>query len=243
MEHNSVQKNIDLLVNLQSVDTELYKIEKLKGSLPVELKNLENELASINETMNQLKMDIANLEQMIINSKISIKDHNQIVDKYIKQQISVKGNREYDAITKEIELNQLEVKLLEKKMKGYHLNIEEKDNELKHLASIVGEKKKNLESKKQELESIVKEQEKNQLNLIKDKEGLSSQLDSNLLKVYSRILESVSNGAVVVYVSRNACNGCFNLIPFQVQMEIEMKDKIIFCEHCGRILAGVVHSY
>jgi hypothetical protein len=48
------------------------------------------------------------------------------------------------------------------------------------------------------------------------------------------------NGLAVVPVNRDACGGCFNIVPAQKQAEVREKKKIIICEHCGRILADVI---
>ena len=53
---------------------------------------------------------------------------------------------------------------------------------------------------------------------------------------YEKIRKSYRNGLAVVPVNRDACGGCFNQIPPQVQLEISLRKKIIACEHCGRIL-------
>jgi uncharacterized protein len=56
------------------------------------------------------------------------------------------------------------------------------------------------------------------------------------LKSYDKIRSSYRNGLAVVTVIRNACGGCFNHIPPQLQLEIGLHKKVIACEHCGRIL-------
>jgi hypothetical protein len=44
------------------------------------------------------------------------------------------------------------------------------------------------------------------------------------------------NGLAVVKVTRDACGGCYNKIPPQLQVEIAQRKKIIACENCGRIM-------
>jgi len=61
-------------------------------------------------------------------------------------------------------------------------------------------------------------------------------IEERLLKAYLKIRNAYRNGLAVVTVERNACGGCFNAIPPQLQMEIALTKKILVCEHCGRIL-------
>lgn len=64
-------------------------------------------------------------------------------------------------------------------------------------------------------------------------------VEERLLHAYDRIKANARNGLAVVTVKRDACGGCFNVVPPQRQADIKEKKKLIVCEHCGRILADV----
>ncbi|HQU59831.1 MAG TPA: C4-type zinc ribbon domain-containing protein, partial [Saprospiraceae bacterium] len=97
-------------------------------------------------------------------------------------------------------------------------------------------KQKELESKKIELEQIIAKTEKEEEKLRKLSEKARKNIEERLIRAYDKIRKSYRNGMAVVTVERNACGGCFNQIPPQLQLEIAMRKKIIACEHCGRIL-------
>ena len=75
------------------------------------------------------------------------------------------------------------------------------------------------------------------MQLLKQSEKQSKKVEERLLKAYNRIRGGAKNGLAVVAVDRGACGGCFNVVPPQRQADIMEKQKIIICEHCGRILA------
>jgi len=50
---------------------------------------------------------------------------------------------------------------------------------------------------------------------------------------------NTKNKLAVVTIKRNACGGCFNTVPPQKQVDIKKNEKIILCEHCGRIFVGI----
>jgi predicted nucleic acid-binding Zn-ribbon protein len=75
---------------------------------------------------------------------------------------------------------------------------------------------------------------------LKSRESLAKKVDARLLVSYDRTRKNMRNGLAVVPVTRNACGGCFNIVPAQKQAEVREKKKIIICEHCGRILADVI---
>jgi predicted nucleic acid-binding Zn-ribbon protein len=93
-----------------------------------------------------------------------------------------------------------------------------------------------LSVKNKELAAIIKETEKEEKALLKKSEKAQEVIEERILKAYTRIRSKVVNGLAVVSVDRNACGGCFNQIPPQRQLDIQMHKKVIVCEHCGRIL-------
>jgi uncharacterized protein len=97
-------------------------------------------------------------------------------------------------------------------------------------------KKANLDVKKDELKSIIAKTEKEEKALRKSASAAEGLIDERLLKAYHRIRNNYRNGLALVAIERDACGGCFNQIPPQIQLEVSQRKKIIACEHCGRIL-------
>ena len=87
-----------------------------------------------------------------------------------------------------------------------------------------------------ELEKIIAKTDKEGKKLVKQSEAQRKNIEPRLLKAYDRVRSTYRNGLAVVTVERDACGGCFNKIPPQLQLEISLQKKIIACEHCGRIL-------
>ncbi|UOF94435.1 MAG: hypothetical protein IR527_00215, partial [Bacteroides sp.] len=61
-------------------------------------------------------------------------------------------------------------------------------------------------------------------------------INISLLKIYNKLRSNHKNGLAIVTVDRESCNGCFNKITPQKQLDIKQYKQYIFCEHCGRIL-------
>jgi len=149
---------------------------------------------------------------------------------------NVKNNREYDALTKEIEMQKLEIQLSEKKIKEASGYLESKKETKVSAGTRLTGKKEALEEKKVELEKIISKTEKEEEKLKRKAERQRKNIEDRLLKAYDKVRTTYRNGLGVVTVQRNSCGGCFNKIPPQLQLEIGMRKKIIACEHCGRIL-------
>lgn len=232
----SVEDKLKTLFRLQLIDSKVDEIETLRGELPVEVKDLEDELEGLQTRINKINEDIKDLEDEIGERKNSIKEAEALVHKYQEQQNNVKNSREYDALTKEIELQGLEMQLAEKKIKESRYAIESKKELLAESEATIETKKKDLEVKKEELDKIIKETSKEEDKLKKLSDEAKKDIEERLIKAYDRIRNNYKNGMAVVTIERNSCGGCFNKIPPQRQAEIALRKKVIVCEHCGRIL-------
>lgn len=236
---NTVAKKLESLVKLQSIDSERDELLKIRGALPDEVMDLEDEITGYQTRIDKQNQELAELEENISNNKLAIKDAEKLIKKYEEQQMNVRNNREYDAITKEVELQQLEIQILEKRIKESYAKIELKNEEIAQTTGVLSERTKDLESKKSELQTITGESEADEQKLLKDREKASKQVEERLLNSYNKVRTNMRNGLAVVPVKRGACGGCFNVVPPQKQAEIREKKKIIVCEHCGRILSDV----
>jgi predicted nucleic acid-binding Zn-ribbon protein len=236
---STIAQKLEAIHNLQKIDSRLDAIFKIRGALPEEVQDLEDEIIGYETRLSKFKTDIAALDDEIKKHKDAIKEAEKLIKKYQEQQMNVRNNREYDAITKELELQDLEIQVLKKKIGEAQFTIENKNKDVEELKETLKDRKKDLEQKNGELETIVSESESEENKLKTEKEKAVKKIDERIIKSYKKIRENAKNGLAVVMVRRGACGGCFNIVPPQRQADIREKKKIIVCEHCGRILAGV----
>ena len=232
----SVEEKLSSLVKLQKVDSKLDEIKILKGELPMEVSDLEDELQGLNARRTRVEEEINGISEFIEQKKNAIKEADALVKKYEKQSEAVKNSREFEAINKEIEMQQLEEKLCEKHIKDATEEIAEKARQLELAKKAVSSKETNLNAKKAELEKIISETEKEEKHYNKEAADARTHVDERLLLSYDRIRKNYRNGLAVVPVERDSCGGCFHAIPPQKQSEIKLRKKVMVCENCGRIL-------
>lgn len=236
---NSTERNLQLLLSLQEIDKQISEIFQLRGGLPHEVKKLEEELGHLESQAKAYQEEITASEQNITELRIKIKDIEALVKRYEEQQVNVRNNREYDAITKEIELHQLDIQLVEKKIREHYERIEKNKQALAELNKAIEKAAKNLKAKQEDLNSIIGESQEEEKKLAEKRKKLQSGIDKNLLQTYEEIRDHVRNKLAVVMVRGGACEGCFTIMYPQLQAEIKEKRQILKCEHCGRILADV----
>jgi hypothetical protein len=165
-----------------------------------------------------------------------IKEAQSLIKKYDAQLKEVKNNREYDALTKEVEIQNLDIQVCEKKIREFEYEITNKTEGYEKNKENLDLRKGDLESKRAELETITAETEKEEQALLKKADKAEGKIEERLLFAYNRLRTNAVNGLAVVTIERDSCSGCFNQIPPQRQLDIRQRKKVIVCEHCGRIL-------
>jgi len=232
----SVQEKLSALVKLQKVDSKLDQIEVLRGELPMEVKDLEDELTGLYSRRTRIEEEINGITEFIDGKKEDIKTSEALIAKYEKQSDNVKNSREFEAITKETEMQQLEIKLCEKHIRDANEELAEKVRALDNSKKLIATKEGVLNHKKSELEKIIADTKIEEDHYRKLSDVARANIDERLMYSYDRIRKSYRNGLAVVPVDRDACGGCFNAIPPQRQSELRLHKKVIVCENCGRIL-------
>ena len=231
-----VSEKLDALYKLQTIDSQVDKLRTVRGELPLEVQDLEDEIVGLTTRAEKIKDELKELENLDLAHKNTIAEANAAIKKYTEQQKNVRNNREYESLSKEIEFQTLEIQLSEKRIKENKFAIDNKKEILVEADARLAGRQADLDAKKGELDEIIAETEKDEKELMKKSSAARENIDERLLFAYDRLRSNSKNGLAVVQIVRNSCGGCFNSIPPQRQMEIEMRKKITICEHCGSIL-------
>lgn len=235
MDH-SVEIKLVSLFKLQQIESDIDRLRTYRGELPMEVRDLEDEVAGMETRLERQHEELAQIKRLIAEKEAGLKEAQIHKGKYEEQLKGIRNSREFDALSKEIEIQSLEIQIAEKKIKELSAQKELRSTEILTLTEQLGERRTDLDKKRTELDGIVAETEEEEKQLLKEAEKASKKIESRLLGAYQRIRGNARNGLAVVSVQRDACGGCFNHIPPQVQMDIRLRKKITVCEHCGRIL-------
>lgn len=233
-----MQEKILALYELQKIDSKIDEINKVKGELPLEVQDLEDEMTGMKTRIEHINAEIEELNTLSKQRKREVDQAKIMIGNYKEQQNNVRNNREFDAITKEIEYQELEIELAEKRLKEYAAGVKVKKAQLEEAEAQSKERLADLAAKKTELEGIEAETAPLVAEYSVQSDSVKEKIDERLLSAYERIRRNVRNGLAVVTVKRDACGGCFNRIPPQRQVDIRQGKKIIVCEYCGRILVA-----
>ena len=177
----SMETKLRLLYRLQQADSKIDKIYLLRGELPLEVQDLEDSIEGIRTRIANLEKDIKDGEAFIAQKKQDMVSGKSLIEKYEAQINNVKNNREYDSLSKEIEFQDLERELSEKRIKDSTRSMAEKKVALASANELLEGRKIGLENKKQELASIIEETQKDEEILLKESEEIQSQIEVRLL--------------------------------------------------------------
>ena len=244
-EQASIEDKLKALYELQQVDSKIDELRILAGELPQEVKDMNDEVEGLKTRLKNIENDIKECETQISDHRVRIENANASISRYKEQQNNVRNNREYDSLTKEIEYQNLDIQLSEKRIREATARINEIDLKLTESQQHLLEMKISLKEKKEELNSLVEGTEIEEEQLLKRSAECEKLVEDRLLVAYKRIRKNARNGLAVVGIFDEACGGCFNRIPPQHQLDICTHKKIIVCEYCGRILVdkGIIEQY
>ena len=187
----SVEDKLRALYDLQLIDTRIDEIRNVRGELPLEVEDLEDEVAGLSTRLDKLKNDLTVIEDLIKAKKIAIDEHSESMKKYTKQQETVRNNREFNSLTKEIEFQELEIQLAEKQIKEMKASIEHKKEVISQSKEKLEVKSTHLKHKKAELNSIMSETAKEEGFLSEKSAEYQALIEERLLAAYTRIRNSI----------------------------------------------------
>ncbi len=236
-EETQIRERLESFAHLQVVLSKIDSIRKLRGDLPAEVETIERDLERI-QTQLDNESNKANIcTQGVKDLRVKISEARELIDRYESQLNKVRNNREYDNLSKEIEFQNLEIQHSEKKIENYTRDLEILKNNIEEKKEKYKLRSEDLKAKTDELDKIIKTTEKEEKTLTTLAEKVEKKIsDDRLLLAFKKIRNAAHNGLAIVPIERDACGGCFNRIPPQYQMEIQLSKKITVCEYCGRII-------
>ncbi|MFZ5519474.1 MAG: zinc ribbon domain-containing protein [Candidatus Zhuqueibacterota bacterium] len=223
------------LIELQKIDKKLMDLESVRGDLPEIVQELKENLADLTDKLAKARQNNADTQRLKRDYQMDMDALIEKLDKYKEQIYSVKTNKEYDAITAEIEnlekqIDDIELKTLEL------MEAEDKQVEsIAQLATKTQEVQENLQVKESDLQQKLISTEAEEKKLASQRKELVSEIDYRLVSTYDRIRKGKDGIALTTIVNYN-CTSCFTTIPAQTVVEVRQMNRLISCEVCGRIL-------
>ena len=224
------------LASLSVVDVRLDELKEDLGDLPKKIKECEG---VVSEKKTKAKETSGYLKDVIdfkAKSVFTLEDLAEREKQLTEQQFAVRNNREFDAITKEIETVKKDRDAVNNELRTCDVKEENLTRILVDQEKDLAEARKALEVLEEELNQLATGQDEELKDLLDLRKKYATQIPENLLDEYNRIRTFHDDAAV--QIRKNSCAGCFSAIPPQriVELRGDLNNQLPTCENCGRIL-------
>ncbi len=224
------------LAQLQSIDSQLDELIRLRGDLPAEIAKLTAEIEALEGKSRRGQETLRSAESERTRLQTDLVEGREKIEKYKQQQFNVRNNREYDALTKEIDAKTREMESAESRLRELTDNESSAGRTVSESGTRLDEVRRVLDEKETELKSVIAETAREEDDLLAERKKLVPEMDPADVQFYERIRGAKADGKAVVPLRRGACGGCFKVVPPQRQVEIRQINRQIACEFCGRVL-------
>ncbi len=230
-----MQSDVELLLKLQVIDYDLGELERSKEYLPDMMNNLNREIEESQKKFDETNAALEEAKVTQKNLELEISAREAELKKYQQQMMTIKTNKEYDALVAEIDSVKNEMAVKEQELLATMEQIEKLEKELPELEAKAAQVKENntkqLEILQNKIDSIGdKKAEKDAL-----RQEIIAQIPKPVLSVYERVRKG-KGSTVVVSVKKRSCSACHKALTPKLVQEIRRNNGIHTCESCGRLL-------
>lgn len=228
---------LKILYKFQLIDDQLDELEELRGDLPNAVRELEDQINKFKENISSKEKEQKDSLKKREENEEEIEKQKANQKKFKAQLYQVRNNKEYDALTKEIDHTDDVVSKLEAENDGLADLSKSLTQQIEEFKPKLFELNDELKTKKADLKEIIKANEKEEAKLRKERKKIEEEVKKPDLSAYTRIRKA-KRGKAVSTIKRSACSGCHNIVPSQRQLEIRRNNRLFYCEYCGRILVS-----
>lgn len=231
----NVTQQLDFLIGLQEIDSQIYRLDAEKDAKPDEINRIKDSIGRKESALQEAVSSLKVLQLKHKEKEIELLSKEDEVKKLQAKLYLIKTNKEYTAMMHEIEGHKADNSVLEDGILKLMEEIDSAGSKVREEKDRFAEKSKELDAEVKAIEERVKEIEAIVTELKNKREQITPSINPRTLKDYERTLAG-KKGLALVEVVNDACGGCNMLMPPQVINEIRMKDKIVFCESCRCML-------
>lgn len=229
------KQQLDLLIALQENEREEARLnEELKGmpekkaQMEASLEAFEQDIQTRQERVSAFKKDYRAYDNELELNQSRIKKREV-------QLHSVKTNKEYQALLKEIDDIRASNSRLEDASLQCLDDMDSAEKELKEKTREYENRRKQIEQEKQELDKAALDLEERIRQLKSESEAIIEKLDPDLVKKYRQTRDR-GGGVGLVQVENAVCKGCHLNIPPQMYNELQRGNELKMCPHCHRLI-------
>jgi uncharacterized protein len=231
----SLKINLKTLAQLQFTDAQCEAIEKKLAGVDERVQALGGQLNAFEQQFEEERLKLDELKRHYRNDENEVKTVENSIAKSDDKLRSVKTNKEYQSMLKEIDDLKLKKTSLEDRMIETLENIEDAERNISSLKADLEDMKRETKSEQEEIKRAAAEQLLELEELKEERNEIWARINSKLQNMYTRA-KGHGNGVGVAAVEDAVCQECRMNIPPQAFIELLRLNELSMCPHCQRII-------
>ncbi len=234
-------EKLTVILEIQEFDIKMIRLMKLKKTRQKELKEIDSLKKDLREKIVDKENEMEELKSEINANEEGVKEVKERIKRFESQQDMVKKIDEFNALNQEISRADRERANLEHKVVALSDSLMEKEEEFNSLQTTYDSTVENSSVLEEEIHTNISDVNKEGLSLKADREALVAKADPDTMRIYTKLINN-KRDRVVVPITNRCCNGCHIVLTAQQENLVRKAERIIFCEHCSRILYWVAEK-
>ncbi len=236
--NQALKKDIETLVNLQKIETEIIRLQSVIATVEKEKNTLAARLREFETQLNAQKQALLEILQQCKEGEQEIKVVDDRIIKSNETLRMVKTNKEYQVLLREVDDNKKRKDILEDHLLALYDQREAADIQVKESEALFLQLKEQIHAQQAEIEKKTVDDKELLEDLQEQQKTIGQSLDPALMNRFRRIAK-MNKGQAVAQVRNESCMGCFMNVPPQLCIEVQRANQLISCPQCSRILYHV----
>ncbi len=230
-----MQKDLDLLIELQGLDTKIGVIDEKLESLPVLIQQHYSATNRAKEEYDNFLKGVEADKKLRIQKEGDVRTKEEGMAKAKNKLHEIKTNQEYKAALKEIENITRDISKLEDEQLELMEKVEESKETDKTLKVKVEKEEGEFQKIKVEKEAEIEKIKEEKGGLVSQRDQFVSQIDPKLMAHYNKV-HAARGGKAVAELKNGYCTACHTAVLPQLSVEVRTMTHIHTCPHCIRFL-------
>ncbi len=233
--NESIKKNLVTLAILQRTDAARDTLEKYLSGVEERIESLSRQMAAMDQQVTEGQLQLDGVKKQYRSDENEIRSIEAGVEKSDAKLGSVKTNKEYQSILKEIDDLKLKKGVIEDRMIEMLEQIEKVEKQVKVLKADRADLAREIEEQQNLIRKEAEERSRELASLSREREEIWAELEPKMQKIYGRAKQQ-GKGTAVAAVVDGVCQVCRMNIPPQAFIELLRLDSMSMCPNCQRII-------
>lgn len=235
MEQKSIKEQIGLLIGLQAIDSQIYALSREKAYMPGRLKSIDEMLESKKAGIKQAEEDLKNIQVKLKEKEVSLQQKEDQIKKLQTQLYALKTNKEYSTMLTEIEGIKADNSLTEEAIIKFMDEIDLAKKKILKEKELFKAEEADVQKEKEKINARAGEIDSGLSELNEKRNSIVPDIEKKVISRYEKILKN-KDGLAIVHIEDGSCGGCHMNLPPQVISDVKLREDIIICDSCLRIL-------